>query len=201
MAKVSQANDAHARNSKSASERGSQANGSKGPSARGVDSAVRAANAVIAAALVVFLLAHEALGALSQIVELPTGARWLIWAGVAAIVVHAIVCAATSYWMMTDTVRPPSAHKRNHLVLKWVSGGVLAALACAHAVMGGDPHDAATSAVACALGAALAWHACVGVKSALRDLGRDKQHRNAIRAVIIAMTAVIVAATAFALVR
>ncbi len=159
---------------------------------RALDDRVRRGNAVLAVALAVFLIAHEVLGALSVAVSLPTGLRWLIWAGAVGIAAHVAFCVATSYWMMTDTVRPPSVHKRNHLILKWASGAMLAAMAVLHAVLGGTPYDFATSVVAAVLGIILAWHTCVGVKSALRDLGRGKQHRTAIRAVVIAATAVVV---------
>ena len=91
------------------------------------------------------------------------------------------LCLITSRLMLTDTVRPPSRKKKNHLWLKWASGAALAACAAPHA-LGWDASARWFTLLVLAL---LAWHAYIGCKSLARDL-RCAEARRRLRIAIIA---------------
>lgn len=77
--------------------------------------------------------------------------------------VNAVACAhgalsvATIALMLRDGKRPPSACKKKHQMLKWISGAVLAAAAALH-VAQASPFGLPRSALALAVLAAFAWH-------------------------------------------
>ena len=73
----------------------------------------------------------------------------------------------TTYLMFTDEARPPSSRKRAHQWLKWATGGALALVAAFHALC---PVGQLAPALLAVLAAPL-WHAYVGCKSLVRDLG------------------------------
>lgn len=156
--------------------------------AKGVDSTVRRVNAVLAAALAVFFFGHALLGAASQSVPALIGhaaptALIVCFAGIAG--VHIAASILTTYFMFTDTVRPPSAKKRAHQWLKWASGAFLAAVAAGHALCPeGDfaPFLLATLVV-------LLWHTYVGCKSLVHDLSLPRSFKLGLRiaAIIVAL--------------
>lgn len=161
---------------------------------RNLPTRIRTANACVAGAVLIALIAHEALGAFAGLRVLPSDFRGLIWVIVALAAGHGVLSIATSFFMLTDENRPPSAKKRGHLYLKWATGIVVAALASAHAICGGYPHDALTTALAALLAAALAWHGFVGAKSLLKDLRLPRSARNPMRIALCVCTAAIVLA-------
>lgn len=152
---------------------------------------IRRVNAIIAVALMVFFFVHAAMGAITQVTPIENSFKWLIWAFAALILVHAATCVATSYFMLTNTERPPSKGKKQHLVLKWVSGGILLLLALLHAF--GVANLGVPFLVV--LLAVIAWHSYVGVKSFTRDLNMPGKYRLPIRITLITL-AVIIAAVA-----
>jgi hypothetical protein len=82
--------------------------------------------------IVVFFLVHAALGSLSGLFGLKSPLAWLVWVGVALIAAHIVVSVVTSREQLSDVEHPPSVRKKRHLVLKWATGGLLAAAAIAH---------------------------------------------------------------------
>ena len=155
-------------------------------------------NGIVSAIVVVFFVAHSILGGLESVTPLRSSAPWIIWIGVGAIVVHIAVSAVTSYEQLTDAEFPPSKRKKQHLALKWATGGVLAALAIAHIattmLYGPDAVQAsfAFSALVLMLVAALTIHMWVGAKSLVVDLGLSKSLILPFR-VIVCLVAVVVA--------
>ena len=143
-------------------------------------SKARLFNGVVAALVVVFFLAHSLLGGLSGIVSLSRPSEWIIWLGVGIVLVHVVASVVTSYGQLTDAERPPSARKKRHLLLKWVTGGLLAIVAGSHVVcmrtFGADSlqTSATSTAVALVLIAALVVHSWIGAKSLVTDLGLSK---------------------------
>lgn len=160
----------------------------------------RRACAAATACLCAILAAHFVLGGISLLLPIPHALAPLIWAGAALLVAHVGVCVVTSRQMMTDKMRPPSSKKKRHLALKWATGALVAAVAIAHvagrAVLENDPAAPASLALSAALAALVGWHACVGAKSFLKDLGLDYRYRGAFRAAACAIAAFAVAAAA-----
>lgn len=138
-----------------------------------------------AAVLTAFFLVHAVLGALSLHLPIDGRGRVLVWAGVVLAAVHIAICVVTSVQMLSDMERPPSARKRSHLVLKWVTGLLLAVVALAHVVL---PVGIAEGLLAVGsmvlLAAAIGLHACVGAKSLLKDIGVDRQMRMPFRVAV-----------------
>ena len=152
-------------------------------------SRIRWINALLAAALVIFFFAHAIMGAAAQVgckAEAPVA---LIWTFAALGITHAVACVATSFFMLTDHERPPSKKKRNHLWLKWGTGAFLLAAAALHSLglLSAEGIAAKTSQLVVLV--ALAWHSFVGCKSIVRDLNMPHGVRNAMRAVIMVLTA------------
>ena len=115
----------------------------------------------------------------------------LAWAGVALGVVHVLLCVLTSHAMLTDEVRPPSAQKRRHLALKWVTGALVALAAGVHiAVSKGVlwPGLASSRLLLVTVAAALGVHLWTGVRSLLKDVGLPTSWKQALRAVVALVT-------------
>lgn len=148
---------------------------------------IRKANAALALALLAFFYAHALMGSFA---EEPVGsvALVLIWLFMTVAVVHLVLCVMTSRAMLEDEVRPPSRKKKAHLALKWASGIVLLAAAAIHCqVLNG-----AGALFASLLVAALAWHAWVGAKSAVRDLRGTKMLVAPLRLAVCCIAALLV---------
>ena len=163
-------------------------------------SLARTINGVVSAAMTVLLLVHAvwAAAAITLGAAMPPG--WIAWAGVACTAAHVVLCIVTSVEQLTDTVRPPSSRKKRHLALKWVTGGVLAAVAIAHLMRVGAGGIRMVALLIVIVATALAAHICVGAKSLLKDLGIDRRWRPAVRAVaVVACTLCALAAVAVAL--
>lgn len=148
----------------------------------------RRANGLVVALILGLLAVHAVLGSLSTLVPIPKFMAWMIWVGVALIVVHMSLSVATSYEQLTDYLRPPSAAKRRHLGLKWLTGLVLALIALIHISPTTCPLYEKSLMVA--LAAATAWHVYVGARSLLSDLGCNKDRRSIVRAAALAIAAV-----------
>lgn len=155
----------------------------------------RFVNGVIAALITVVFLAHGALGSLAAIMGFSARFAWLVWGAVALGCVHVAVSVITSYQQLTDAERPPSPRKKQHLVLKWVTGGVLAAIAAVHIVLPKASVEAAP--VIAVLSVVLAVHLCVGSKSLLKDLGIDRRYKIAFRVVVCVFAALFVLSMLF----
>lgn len=147
-------------------------------------SAIRRANALVAAALTAFFLAHALLGTLSRLFLDADAPAIVVWAFVLAAAVHMILCLITSKLMLTDTARPPSRKKKNHLWLKWASGVALAACAIFHALKLDAPFEWFIVVVL----ALLAWHAYIGCKSLARDLDMPRRSKTALRVAIVVVS-------------
>lgn len=161
---------------------------------------VRRICGIVTAVLCLIIAVHMVAGGLSLVLPIPRTFEPVVWAGVALLLAHIIVCVVTSYQMMTDKERPPSVHKKRHLVLKWATGGLVVATAAAHVIGRAFSSTPAADASALALSAALAvfvaWHAFVGAKSLLKDININRKYRNLVRAVAVAVAAFAIAATA-----
>lgn len=163
-------------------------------------STARFINGIVSAIVVCLFLAHAIVGSLLPFVALPHLPLWLLWAGIVAVAIHVLLCVATSYEQLTDTVRPPSSKKKQHLVLKWVTGCILAALAAFHIIRIQDVGPAAAlhsplgTAATIALVGALTSHIWTGSKSLLKDLNIDRRFRNALRVTVCIIAAVIIIA-------
>lgn len=161
----------------------------KGPTAR-------FANGVVSAIIVVFFIVHAFVGSFVTIAGVVVSA-WAVWVGVVLIGVHVALSIVTSKQQLTDVERPPSPRKKRHLALKWVTGGALAAIACAHIVMmrvWGPwflPSRIVGALVIVALAVALAVHMCVGSRSLLKDLEIDRRFKTAFRVVVCACAAIV----------
>ena len=150
-------------------------------------SRLRAINGIASAVIVVLFIAHG----LTRVAG-GMGPSFIVWAGVAIVLVHVLLSVGTSTEMLSDTVRPPSTKKKLHLVLKWVSGTLLGAFALAHALGLVDSNKW----FLCALALLIAWHAWVGSRSLLKDLRIDTRYRNMLR-IILCIAAAAIAATLF----
>lgn len=142
---------------------------------------------MLAAVLALFFFAHALLGASTQAFHPVDAPAALIWALMGVGVVHIVGSILTTYVMFTDTVRPPSARKRRHQWLKWVTGALLALVAIVHALR----PDAGVDALLFVVLAALAWHTFVGCKSIVHDLRLPRGMKLGLRVAVIAVAAVI----------
>ena len=149
---------------------------------------LRLFNALVASAVAVFFLAHSGLGTASFGIEgLVNSVPWLVWGMLGIVGVHVVASVAATALMLTDTERPPSARKKRHFVLKWVTGALLALVIGMHLVCVIFPEglglDASQLKVPfLLLLAALAWHVGIATKSLARDLGIGKKTRDVMRA-------------------
>lgn len=148
---------------------------------------IRRINAAIAACLVIFFFVHAALGALSEITGHTSNLKWIVWIFAALVVVHMSLTLATSYYMVTDTVRPPSKAKIRHLALKWASGMLLLVLAFMHMLR---IADLGIPLMITLLGV-IAWHSFIGAKSLTRDLNLPRTIRTPLRVCVIAVAVAI----------
>lgn len=161
------------------------------------DGRMRKANAIAAAAVTVFFVAHSLMGALALHVPIERRLAVLAFAACTVVAAHIVLSIETTRLMYTDVVRPPSEKKKRHQVLKWVSGAVLLAVAAAHIVFGdGSPPGELLMA---ALAAAFAVHVWIGMKSVLKDLGLRRELRTPLRVVVVALCVVAGAAALFAI--
>lgn len=164
------------------------------------DQRARRTNGLISAFIIAFFVAHGALGCALLAFGFNDALSVAVWAGVGIVGVHVVLCVATSVYQLTDTVRPPSVHKKRHLALKWATGVALAVGALVHVLcfrVFGESGEALTvpaALVIVAVAAFLSAHVCVGSKSLLKDMGLDRSLRPAVRAVAV------VAGVAFGLV-
>ena len=160
-------------------------------------STARFVNGVISAFIVVFFVAHSLLGGLEAFIPLESPLAFAVWIGVAVIVLHVATSVVTSYLQITDAQFPPSRRKKRHLVLKWVSGGVLGAIAIAHiaCIRAFGPDAVQASAISTLLTLALiitlAVHSWIGAKSLVTDLGLDKRLMYPFRALVCAVAIVL----------
>ena len=145
---------------------------------------MRFANALVIGIATCIVAIHMLLGALGLHVPIPASFSWVIWIAVALIALHVVLSAVTSYQQMMDRENPPSVNKRNHLILKWGTGILLAAVVIAHI-----EHVLPGPVVMAVLAGVTAWHVCVGAKSLLTDLGLDKRRRDAVRIAVIVIAA------------
>lgn len=160
-------------------------------------SLARRINGIVSACIVVLFLAHGILGGISALTDFSSPLTWLVWVGVAFVVVHVVLSIVTSRQQLTDTVRPPSEAKRRHLLLKWVTGILLAVLVVIHIVVmrvvGPDTVQSTVTGVVLiiVLVVVLATHIGLGSKSLLKDLNVDRKWRNAFRVAVCVVAAVI----------
>ena len=159
----------------------------------------RRVNAVLAALLTAFFLGHAVLGAASQSSSAladTAAPTILIWSFAGIACLHAVVSVLTTYFMFADEVRPPSSRKRAHQWLKWATGGVLVLVAAFHAL---SPAGELAPVLLVVL-AALLWHAYVGCKSLVRDLGLPRSFKFGLRALVLlaAVAAALILAAPFA---
>ena len=155
----------------------------------------RFANGVASALIICFFTLHGMLGAAALLIGFASPFAWLVWVGVALIVVHVLLSVLTSKQQLSDKERPPSQRKVRHLALKWLTGGLLAVAATAHVVvmrMDGDtvPLRLVSTIAIVLVAAALAFHLCVGAKSLLKDIGVDRRFKLAFRIVVCTLCAV-----------
>lgn len=136
----------------------------------------RIVNGVVAAVVVVIFAVHGLLGGFETVAPIAGPPRWIVWAGVAAVAFHVVASVVTSREQLVDREFPPSARKKRHLVLKWVTGGVLAVAVGVHmaCMMTGHSTALVSSCAMVVVAAMLAVHICVGAKSLLSDLALSK---------------------------
>lgn len=149
---------------------------------------IRYTNGIISAALACFFFVHAFFGSVSLLVFLPNKLSFLVWAGVCLMATHVAACVVTSRRMLADTDHPPSARKKGHLALKWISGGLLLASAAFHvwkfegfASPEGDAAFLFTTLLVVGL---FACHLFIGLKSLLKDMNVDRGHRTCLRFVV-----------------
>ena len=160
---------------------------------------IRRANAIVAALLAAFFLVHAGLAAAKICgVNLGETFKFTVWIGVGIVVLHVILSLRTTQTMFADTERPPSTKKKQHQMLKWLTGGVLLVAVLFHFPSGEGAPTAYSMALIITV-AALIWQICTGVKSLTRDLGISNTWRTAVRVVACAAAVVIVAALIAAL--
>ena len=155
---------------------------------RATDDILRKINAVLAAFIACFFLIHALLGVLTQRQIVSSALEALVWVGVAALAVHIAGSIGTTWYMFTDTQRPPSDRKKRHQLLKWITGGVVLGIALYHMLAHGGSaagQDYLQGVMLLVLLAALTVHSLTGVKSLTRDLGIGKRMRVPIRAALI----------------
>lgn len=144
---------------------------------------MRRANAIAAAVLAVAFLGHALLGSLAHFLPLPKPPMGVLWALVCVACAHGALSVATTVRMMRDAQRPPSARKKRHQLLKWVSGAVLVAAIALHVVQV-PAFGLARSTTTFALLAAFAWHGWAGMKSLSHDLGASSALKTPLRAAL-----------------
>ena len=157
---------------------------------------LRTVNGGFAALTCFIFLAHVVLGAW-KFFDLSFEGRfvWVVWVGVGVLVAHIALSVGTTVSMLTDTKRPPSAKKKRHQLLKWVTGLTLLAAVLVHVCTtsaianGGVVHELSwlEFALMIAVAAALAWHIFVASKSLLKDLRvpDHKRYRPAMQAMLL----------------
>lgn len=148
-----------------------------------VDVKFRRVNAVLAIVLVAFFFAHAILGGASLTLISAEAPVAVVWTFIGVAGIHVILCVATSYFMLTDVVRPPSDKKKRHLWIKWGSGALLAAAGMFHALR----DETSSSLFLIVVLGLLTWHALVGCKSLVRDLRLPRTWKNPLRAAVIAL--------------
>lgn len=159
---------------------------------------LRLFNALVASVVAVFFLAHSGLGTASFFADgLVNSVPWLVWGMLGVVGVHVVASVAATVLMLTDKERPPSARKKRHFVLKWVTGALLALVIGVHLVCVIFPEgiglDASQLKVPfLLLLAALAWHVGIATKSLARDLGIGKKTRDVMRSVYVAILAAMI---------
>lgn len=159
----------------------------------GKGSKARFANGIIAAVLVAFFLVHAALGSLSGLTGFKSPLSWVVWVGIALVVVHIAVSVVTSIEQLNDAEHPPSARKKRHLALKWATGALLVVSVIAHIasmrMWGAETVQASATgaALTIVLAIVLSWHICVGIKSMLVDVGMSKALITPLRIAVIAL--------------
>ena len=159
---------------------------------------LRVSNAITAAFLACYFLLHALLGTIEIASQWRGAFEWAVWIGVGVIGVHIALSIATTVSMFTDKVRPASPRKRQHQMLKWMTGIALLICIFMHIASRGIDVDAprfTDAATAVIVLAALVWHFFVGVKSFTHDLRISSKLRTPARAIV----AVAAAALALAL--
>ena len=147
-------------------------------------SRARFVNALIIGVATCIIAVHMLLGALSVHIPVPKGLSWVVWAAVVLAVAHVLASVVTSYEQLGDMEHPPSARKRRHLALKWVTGVLVCALVALHIA-----HAVPDPIVMAVLAVVVCVHVCTGAKSLLTDLGLNKRYRDAVRVAAIAIAA------------
>lgn len=164
------------------------------------NSKARALNGAVSAAIVVFFLGHAVLGSLSALFGISSPFTWFVWIGVVLVGVHVAVSVVTSREQLNDPERPPSARRKRHLALKWVTGGLLLAVAAAHItsirIWGANAVQSSVSGAAliAVLAVILAVHLNVGSKSLLKDLGIDRRYQLVFRIAVCVLAVFFVTA-------
>lgn len=157
----------------------------------------RCINAIVAAVLLVAFLVHAVLTAAIGIPPIGTpSALNLLYALVALTGAHVIVSLVTSTFMLSDTNRPPSVHKKRHLALKWATGTTLLAAGYLHVTHAPLFAPYAWLVPVLLLGA-LTWHGWTGAKSLARDLDMSESLKTPMR-IGLCLVAVVAAALVFA---
>ena len=158
---------------------------------------IRHVNGIVSAIIVCFFLVHGALGAASGYFSWQSALAGFVWVGVALVCAHVVISVFTSKQQLSDVEHPPSERKKRHLLLKWVTGGLLAAFVVAHIVsvqlFGASVVQAPGVGVFVTLAVivALTVHICVGAKSLLVDIGMSKQFMLPFRIVVCAVAAML----------
>ena len=86
----------------------------------------RFVNGIASAVILAFFIAHAFLGSFRGVFSSDSPPAWVLWAGIAVVAFHVVASVVTSYQQITDEEFPPSVRKKRHLLLKWVTGGLLA---------------------------------------------------------------------------
>ena len=147
---------------------------------------IRRINAITAVALALFFFAHAWLAAAKLCgIDLGETFKWTVWVGIGVVVLHVILCLRTTQTMFNDTERPPSAKKKRHQMLKWLTGGVLVLAVLFH-FPSGEGVSPLYVAGLIITAAALAWHVWTGTKSLTRDLNLPSSLRIAMRIAVCA---------------
>ena len=158
---------------------------------------LRRANGVVSLCLVGALALHAVANSLRLGgIDAPSFAL-LAWAAVCAGVAHAALCIATSAAMLSDTERPPSHKKKQHLVVKWVTGALVAIAAGLHVAASqgvlGPAGAQAGRWLMVAAAVALGAHLWTGTRSLLKDVGLPRSWKPAVRALVVGGTLVVCA--------
>ncbi|MCQ2751656.1 MAG: hypothetical protein MJ189_00905 [Coriobacteriales bacterium] len=159
-------------------------------------------NAFLAAIVLCFFIIHIFAGTafIYGYLQVDSWVPYVIWTFFGLIIIHVITCIFTSYFMLIDKVNAPSKKKKNHLLLKWITGVFLLLCALSHGLgqifLPQFFSDLSTvfliDTIQCAiLITFLAWHACVGVKSLLKDLNLPYSEK--IKIIICAVLIIIIA--------